>query len=415
MSQQITCPFCGFVNFAISTYCGRCERPLPQTDAQKAGDPANATIRSMPPRARGAPPPNAAAPERPSTPPIERIRAAQTPRSKPIISQEPTQALPRPTAPTARRPEPTPKQAQTRHEPTATHIQPWPQPTDSQATQLPEPTATHIQPWPQPTDSQAAQRPEPTATHIQPWPEPIPVPRPHDDATVVRAVAMPQEARAPDKFEAMYENAVASQPRRATALGEQPLRRRQLDDGPVEMGGMSAADEKPTRAPPAPVAMDTDPTLVPASQPAYWRLAGAFGIDAGLMLALGGAVVGSDMALFAGHWPGENGPLGALAEWLALYPNTALRAVGVMLGAGVLYSTWGARHGATLGRRGVGLMALHRSGRPLGWGRAVVRSLLGVLSLGAFGAGYFWALVDRRKRAWHDILVNSVVVHHRVR
>ena len=373
--SQINCPHCGFVNFAISAYCGRCERPLPPPDGEKPSTAPNPTIRAMPPRARHTPPPpppNAPPDERPSTPPIERIRAHQALRPlSPVLSNEPTQALPAPGS----------------DGPTVVQ----------QAPTRPQPVA--------------APRPQRTEPH-------------HDEPTVVRSVSVPDQARAPDKFEALYDRAVANQPRVQSLRDEGPARRRPLDEGPLDEapldearlddgGPLEMGDGMPEA--PAPVRLDTDPTKIPASQPAYWRLIVAFCVDATAVGALGAGMVASEMILFAGHWPTENGALAALGEWLALYPGTAVRAGGIMGAAGLIYAAWGGKNGATLGRKATRLLALSKQGQRLGWTRAVLRSLLAGVSLGLCGAGYFWAVVDKKKRAWHDILTGTRIVHHRAR
>src|SRR4051812_907802 len=86
--SQINCPHFGFVNFAISAYCGRCERPprdpaghaatplgtVDPTPAPPASPPLTPSggtpIRSMPPPARSAATlPPSARPTAPLSPP----------------------------------------------------------------------------------------------------------------------------------------------------------------------------------------------------------------------------------------------------------------------------------------------------------------------------------------------------------
>jgi uncharacterized RDD family membrane protein YckC len=62
-----------------------------------------------------------------------------------------------------------------------------------------------------------------------------------------------------------------------------------------------------------------------------------------------------------------------------------------------------------------GTVLVRRSGHRLGWLLLVTRSLLALVSLACFGAGYYWILVDPLHRTWHDRLVGTVVVQRKVR
>jgi uncharacterized RDD family membrane protein YckC len=75
------------------------------------------------------------------------------------------------------------------------------------------------------------------------------------------------------------------------------------------------------------------------------------------------------------------------------------------------------RYGQTLGKRAMRLRVLHISGRPLGWGGAVVRFIVpGIANCFTCGIGgilfYLSPLFDSGpwKRGWHDQLASSVVV-----
>ncbi len=48
--------------------------------------------------------------------------------------------------------------------------------------------------------------------------------------------------------------------------------------------------------------------------------------------------------------------------------------------------------------------------RRFGWTGAMARSAAAVLSVAALGAGFWWALLDRRGRTWHDRLSNTRLV-----
>ena len=40
----------------------------------------------------------------------------------------------------------------------------------------------------------------------------------------------------------------------------------------------------------------------------------------------------------------------------------------------------------------------------------LLRFLVAILSWLALGLGYLWTLVDKRKRSWHDLYSDSVIV-----
>ena len=130
------------------------------------------------------------------------------------------------------------------------------------------------------------------------------------------------------------------------------------------------------------------------------RLA-AFGIDvllAATLFTLGGNVVeyllssllGKDVSL--SHAPIASAI--ALATWLLVYFAYPI-AVG----------------GRTVGMAIVGLEVVTTDGRHVGAGRAVVRTMLLPLSLILLGIGIVMVLIDRRRRALHDLLAGTAVVY----
>jgi uncharacterized RDD family membrane protein YckC len=69
-----------------------------------------------------------------------------------------------------------------------------------------------------------------------------------------------------------------------------------------------------------------------------------------------------------------------------------------------------ARGGQTIGMRAWRLRIVGEDGRALGWPRALLRFAVACISLVVLGIGFAWCLIDRRKRAWHDIAARSVLV-----
>jgi uncharacterized RDD family membrane protein YckC len=42
-----------------------------------------------------------------------------------------------------------------------------------------------------------------------------------------------------------------------------------------------------------------------------------------------------------------------------------------------------------------------------------LRFLVGLVSLGAFGLGILWALVDSKNRGWHDLAARTLLIKTR--
>jgi uncharacterized RDD family membrane protein YckC len=157
--NRIACPHCGFLNFSISAYCGRCERPL------VAGEtPAPDRIRPSPTHPPAARPPTAMPIAARPTPPTAIARPA-APAAMPIA------ATPVPPALTAQ----------------------------SAATPLPAPAVASFVPRPQarpPTPPAAAPAPKPTPTKPE-VPPPAPPVQVADVAPVLIPIELPKPAAPP--------------------------------------------------------------------------------------------------------------------------------------------------------------------------------------------------------------------------
>jgi len=86
-----------------------------------------------------------------------------------------------------------------------------------------------------------------------------------------------------------------------------------------------------------------------------------------------------------------------------------LRAALLVVTAAYFVVSW-SRGGQTIGMRAWRLRVVADEGGRLTWSRAGVRFATALLSLGALGAGFFWSLIDRRHRCWHDIASRSTLV-----
>ena len=87
----------------------------------------------------------------------------------------------------------------------------------------------------------------------------------------------------------------------------------------------------------------------------------------------------------------------------------ALRSALLAITAAYFVISW-ARGGQTIGMRAWRLRIVSADGGVLPWPRALLRFVVACVSLIVFGAGFVWCLLDRQKRAWHDIAARSVFV-----
>ena len=69
----------------------------------------------------------------------------------------------------------------------------------------------------------------------------------------------------------------------------------------------------------------------------------------------------------------------------------------------IFYAWFWIRSGQTLGMRTWKVKVITYDGSKLNWGNSFIRYLVAIVSLLAFGLGFFWSLWDKQKRTWHDI------------
>ena len=89
-----------------------------------------------------------------------------------------------------------------------------------------------------------------------------------------------------------------------------------------------------------------------------------------------------------------------------------LRIAAVVVAA-VFYCGFWTHGGQTVGMRAWRIRLVSEDGGPVRWGAALVRFFAACLSALLFGLGYWWSLVDRRRRTWHDLLAGTSMVHER--
>ncbi|WP_028292932.1 RDD family protein [Oceanobacter kriegii] len=67
------------------------------------------------------------------------------------------------------------------------------------------------------------------------------------------------------------------------------------------------------------------------------------------------------------------------------------------------YSTSWRRGGQTIGMKAWRIKLVTEDGTPVRLSHCMLRTGIGFFSLMVFGIGYFWALIDKRGRSWHDM------------
>ena len=66
--------------------------------------------------------------------------------------------------------------------------------------------------------------------------------------------------------------------------------------------------------------------------------------------------------------------------------------------------------GMTVGMRAWRVRLVSDDEQLVSWSRCLLRFLIGLVSLGAFGLGIFWALVDSKNRGWHDLATRTLLI-----
>ena len=96
----------------------------------------------------------------------------------------------------------------------------------------------------------------------------------------------------------------------------------------------------------------------------------------------------------------------------AILGNAGGEGLGLVISLG--YYTY--FHGKTGQTPGDAVMSIRvvdfrdRTGEPIGYGRALIRALMSIVSGLALLLGYLWMLWDSEKQTWHDKVAGSVVI-----
>jgi uncharacterized RDD family membrane protein YckC len=141
----------------------------------------------------------------------------------------------------------------------------------------------------------------------------------------------------------------------------------------------------------------------PASNPPPAGLARRLGsilYDSLLLLALWFGVAAVFLVLSGGQLAAPDRPL-----WLLF----VFRAV-LLLVSFLFFGWFWMRGGQTLGMRAWRLKLVADAGSAITWSLALRRFAAAGLSWAALGLGFWWCLIDRDRRAWHDRLSRTHLV-----
>ena len=141
---------------------------------------------------------------------------------------------------------------------------------------------------------------------------------------------------------------------------------------------------------------------MPTPAPLHLRLAAAV-YD--LLPLIGLWMLTAALVLYAAH-----GEVDVAHPSLAY--RSSLQATLLLVTGGYFVLSW-TRGGQTLGMRAWHIRVVAAEGGALPWPRAALRFAVALLSLLALGAGFFWCLIDRERRGWHD-LASRAKLEHRV-
>ena len=81
----------------------------------------------------------------------------------------------------------------------------------------------------------------------------------------------------------------------------------------------------------------------------------------------------------------------------------------------LFYGWFWVNGGQTLGMRAWHLYVIKEDGKFINWKQAAIRYCAAILSWLCIGLGFAFILLNRNKKAWHDILSKSSIIKHKVK
>lgn len=101
----------------------------------------------------------------------------------------------------------------------------------------------------------------------------------------------------------------------------------------------------------------------------------------------------------------------AITEAHPYYLFSQLSILVVLLLSGFLFYSWFWRHGGqTLGMKTWHIQLVSADESEIDWKKTLIRFSAAILSLSVFGLGFFWCILDKDKRTWHDILSGTKLI-----
>lgn len=137
----------------------------------------------------------------------------------------------------------------------------------------------------------------------------------------------------------------------------------------------------------------------------FWRRAGAFVIDAAVIILLAAVMF---TLSYVGYKVGLSAH-GKSVTWQNVTALLVLLSGGGIVLSGVYFSFFHAAHGQTIGKRLLGLRVVGREMVAITFKQAFVRWLVAA-GFAPIGLGFLWVLWSREKRAWHDLAARTWVI-----
>jgi uncharacterized RDD family membrane protein YckC len=128
----------------------------------------------------------------------------------------------------------------------------------------------------------------------------------------------------------------------------------------------------------------------PGTLAGFWRRLAALLIDV-ILVSIVAAPFGITVYIGAGRLPVKYNPASPVLDFVYSW---------LMIGLA---------NGRTVGCMALGVRVASPDGAPLGLGRAAARQAMAIVSGSVILLGYLWALWDREKRTWHDMVADSRV------